>query len=94
MWCELVLNGIGGRTVAEAKERLSLSEFQMWVEYRNKCGSFNEGMRTEWGAALVSSMIGNVNRDPEKSEPFSIADFAPHIEKPAISLKDAMSQWN
>jgi hypothetical protein len=27
-WCELVMNGIGGRTIAEAQERMSLREFQ------------------------------------------------------------------
>ncbi|WP_436232197.1 phage tail assembly protein T [Erwinia aphidicola] len=50
-------------------------------------------MRTEWGAALVASTLANANRDPEKSEPFSIADFAPHMQKEAISLKEAMETW-
>ena len=56
-------------------------------------------MRTEWGAALVSSVLANVNRT--KNTPvFSIADFAPHIaavEREAanepITLQEAMKTW-
>ncbi|RTY47437.1 phage tail protein [Enterobacter hormaechei subsp. steigerwaltii] len=99
MWCELVLNGIGGRTIAEAKERLSFCEFQQWVQYRQKYGNLNLMMRTEWGAALVSSVLANVNRT-KNTPAFSIADFAPHIaavEREAanepIKLEDAMRTW-
>ncbi|MBF9841353.1 phage tail protein [Enterobacter hormaechei] len=99
MWCELVLNGIGGRTIAEAKERLSFREFQQWVQYRQKYGNLNPMMRTEWGAALVSSVLANVNRT-KNTPAFSIADFAPHIaavEREAanepIKLEDAMRTW-
>ncbi|PCQ44887.1 phage tail protein, partial [Citrobacter freundii] len=60
MWCELVLNGIGGRTISEAQERLSFLEFQQWIQYRQKYGSLNPMMRTEWGAALISSVLANV----------------------------------
>ncbi|ARZ77198.1 phage tail protein [Enterobacter hormaechei] len=99
MWCELVLNGIGGRTIAEAKERLSFREFQQWIQYRQKYGNLNPMMRTEWGAALVSSVLANVNRT-KNTPAFSIADFAPHIaavEREAanepIKLEEAMRTW-
>ncbi|MGK0663645.1 phage tail assembly protein T [Serratia marcescens] len=94
-WCELVLNGIGGRTVAEAQERLSLSEFRLWMKYRNKYGSLNPMMRTEWGAALVASTIANVNRGKD-TPPFLITDFAPHLEykEKTISLDEAMKEWS
>ena len=36
MWHELVLCGIGGRTIAEAQQRLSYTEFFAWVRYRRK----------------------------------------------------------
>ncbi|WP_421746637.1 phage tail assembly protein T [Citrobacter amalonaticus] len=56
-------------------------------------------MRTEWGAALVSSVLANVNRS-KNTPPFRVADFAPHIaaaEKDAanepISLQEAMRTW-
>ncbi|AUZ69092.1 phage tail protein [Citrobacter freundii complex sp. CFNIH6] len=99
MWCELVLNGIGGRTISEAQERLSFLEFQQWVQYRQKYGSLNPMMRTEWGAALISSVLANVNRS-SNTPAFSITDFAPHIaavERIAanepISLQEAMRTW-
>ncbi|EEP9257290.1 phage tail protein [Salmonella enterica] len=99
MWCELVLNGIGGRTIAEAKERLSFLEFQQWLQYRHKYGNLNPMMRTEWGAALVSSVLANVNRS-KHTPAFSIADFAPHITavdreaaNEPIKLEEAMRTW-
>ncbi|WP_206512251.1 phage tail assembly protein T [Enterobacter hormaechei] len=56
-------------------------------------------MRTEWGAALVSSVLANVNRS-KNTPAFSIADFAPHIaavEQEAanepIKLEEAMRTW-
>ncbi|MBE5251725.1 phage tail assembly protein T [Mixta mediterraneensis] len=54
-------------------------------------------MRTEWGAALVTSMIANVNRDP-KNPPFSPTDFTLHFTKvkaanEPISLEEAMKSW-
>jgi len=51
-------------------------------------------MRTEWGAALVASTIANVNRG-KNTQPFSIADFAPHInvKEGPISLDEAMKEW-
>ncbi|EPE7163182.1 phage tail assembly protein T [Cronobacter sakazakii] len=50
-------------------------------------------MRTEWGAALVASMLANVNRG--KDDPtFRLSDFAPHIHEQPISLEQAMNAWN
>ncbi len=50
-------------------------------------------MRTEWGAALIASTLANVNRG-ESQPPYNITDFAPHMQKQAISLEDAMAQWD
>ena len=44
------MNGIGGRTIAEAQERMSRREFLVWLKYREKYGPLNIMMRTEWGA--------------------------------------------
>lgn len=94
------MNGIGGRTIAEAKETLSLPEFKMWAIYRNKYGSLNPGLRTEWASGVVSSVIANTNRDP-KTPAFKPTDFTQHFtdEKPEeeegpISLEDAMNTWH
>ncbi|ELD7980780.1 MULTISPECIES: phage tail assembly protein T [Enterobacter cloacae complex] len=69
------------------------------MQYRQKYGNLNLMMRTEWGAALVSSVLANVNRT-KNTPAFSIADFAPHIaavEREAanepIKLEEAMRTW-
>ncbi|HHR3293798.1 phage tail protein [Klebsiella grimontii] len=86
------MNGIGGRTIAEAQERMSLREFQVWVKYRNKYGQLNSMMRTEWGASLVASVLANINKS-KNSPPFKISDFAPHINEVSVSLEEAMKTW-
>lgn len=87
------MNGIGGRTIAEAQEIMSLCEFRLWLKYRQKYGGLNPIMRIEWGAALISSLIANVNRD-KKTPPFDVTDFAPHIDKKPVSLEEAMKEWS
>ncbi|ELB7346667.1 phage tail assembly protein T [Klebsiella michiganensis] len=87
------MNGIGGRTIAEAQERMSLREFQMWVKYRNKYGPLNIMMRSEWGASLVASVLANINKS-KNSPPFKISDFAPHINEVSVSLEEAMKTWD
>ena len=86
------MNGIGGRTIAEAQERMSLREFQMWVKFRNKYGPLNIMMRTEWGASLVASVLANINKS-KNSPLFKISDFAPHINEVSVSLEEAMNSW-
>ncbi|EOY4342521.1 hypothetical protein ACP5YT_004283 [Cronobacter malonaticus] len=49
-------------------------------------------MRTEWGAALVASVLANINRG--KDDPaFRLSDFAPHILEKPVTLEDAMKFW-
>ncbi|EPX2490898.1 MULTISPECIES: phage tail assembly protein T [Klebsiella] len=87
------MNGIGGRTIAEAQERMSLREFQVWIKYRNKYGPLNVMMRTEWGASLVASVLANINKS-KNSPPFKVSDFAPHINEVSVSLEEAMKTWD
>lgn len=87
------MNGIGGRTIAEAQERMSLREFQVWIKYRNKYGPLNVMMRTEWGASLVASVLANINKS-KNSLPFKVSDFAPHINEVSVSLEEAMKTWD
>lgn len=42
-----MLNGVGGRTIAEAKANLSAAEAMQWSEYRDQRGSLNSGWRLE-----------------------------------------------
>ncbi|HHT0431653.1 TPA: phage tail assembly protein T [Raoultella ornithinolytica] len=87
------MNGIGGRTIAEAQERMSIREFQIWLRYRDKYGQLNNMMRTEWGASLVASVLANINKS-KKTPPFKVSDFAPHINEAPLSLEDAMKSWH
>jgi len=54
-------------------------------------------MRTEWAAALISSVIANVNRGAN-SQPFTVTDFSPHLasslEKEELTLEEAKRLWN
>ncbi|TKJ94829.1 phage tail protein [Erwinia persicina] len=83
---------MGGKTIAEARENLSFREYQIWAKYRAAYGNLNPMMRTEWAAALVASTLANVNRG-KNDPPYKITDFAPHMQKEAISLKEAMDSW-
>jgi hypothetical protein len=84
------LSGIGGSTIAEAKQRLSYHEFLRWVRYREDRGSLNVGMRVERNIAVLASMFANVNT---KQGGYTMYDFAPHHEEPALTLDQAMERW-
>jgi hypothetical protein len=70
------LNGIGGRTIAEAKQNMSFGEVQHWADYRQRHGGLNIAERVEQSAALICStaaqLMGNKN--------VKIADFIPNRE--------------
>ena len=80
-----MLNGVGGRTVEEAKERISYAEAVDWAEYMRKRGSLNVGMRLEAGFALIAAAINN-----GLGGSATPADFMPHFESPEASIADVM----
>jgi hypothetical protein len=89
------MNGIGGCTIAEAKQRLCYSEFLTWCQYRNKRGSLNPGTRIEFGAALLAALYSNKN---SKHGGNTVYDFTPHHDAPrgddrGITLEQAMKEW-
>lgn len=90
LWCELVMNGIGGCTIAQAQQQISHREFIMWVQYRNKRGSLNAGQRVEFGNAMLASLYANAH---SKHGGLTVYDFAPHHDAPALTLDQAMKQW-
>jgi len=92
VWHELVLNGIGGRTIAEAQESISAVEFAKWMAYRRKRGTMNLGMRVEAGSAMIASLTANQARKKD-SKAFSFYDFAPNHDQPEVSLEEAMKEW-
>lgn len=86
-----MLNGVGGRTVAEAKERLSYVEANQWAAYLNQRGSINQGLRIEAGFALLAMILSRVNGG--KAE---VSDFMPHFDKQEpeeASIEDVFSMF-
>lgn len=81
--------GIGGRTIAEAQERVSYPEFIAWVKYRAKRGSLNAGLRVERGAALLASLYANTH----SKGGYTLSDFAPYHDQPEMTLDEAMENW-
>lgn len=72
---------------------MTIVEFEKWVHYRRKRGSLNGGTRTENGAALLATLFANSKRG-SNSEPFSIYDFAEHLDEPELTLEQAMRNWS
>ena len=89
LWHELVLAGVGGRTIQEAQQRISYPEFMQWVKYRARRGSFNVGRRVEEAQALMATMFHNVH----SKKPKPMTDFMPHYYEKPISIEDAMKNW-
>ena len=86
----MVLHGIGGNTIEEAKRKITVAEFKSWMAYINKRGSLNYGMRNEYSTALLLATYANAN---SKDGGYKIWDFMPHENEPEISLNEAMKQW-
>lgn len=80
-----MLHGVGGRTIAEAKERLSYIEFLGWVEYLRKRGTLNISTKLEGGFALIAHLICTAAGIKHKSgRQMKISDFMPHAESSGI----------
>jgi hypothetical protein len=78
-----VLAGVGGRTIEEAKARLSYDEYLRWLQYARKRGGFNLGMRIEEAAAIVAQQVNNGAGGKAK-----MVDFLMHRDEELASLTD------
>nr|WP_082816396.1 hypothetical protein [Pseudomonas citronellolis] len=83
--------GVGGRTIAEAQQRLSYREFMAWSRYRAKRGTLHIGMRVERGSALLATLYANSH---SKNGGFKLYDFMPHESEPVLTLEQAMETWH
>lgn len=70
---------IGG-TVSEIKRRMTYREFLMWDAYRQKRGTFNEGMRMEYLMARISFQLHKANGGTAEFE-----EFLRHHEPDAVT---------
>lgn len=78
-----MLNGIGGRTIAEAKLRLSYSEALDWFAFIRKRGTLNLGMRLEALFAQQAILICNAAGIKKQGGGiFTMHDFMPHADEP------------
>lgn len=82
---------MGGRTIAEAQDRLSYPEFLSWVKYRRARGSLNVGMRVERGSAVLATLYANMK---SKNGGYTVYDFMPYAQEPVLTLEDAMESWS
>ncbi|WP_248917059.1 hypothetical protein [Pseudomonas entomophila] len=83
-----MLNGIGGRTISEAKERLSYVEVRAWALYIQRHGSLHGGRRLEASIAMLALQANHhVGGTAE------LIDFMPHERRQGVSLESAMQQW-
>ncbi|MBW9244198.1 MULTISPECIES: phage tail assembly protein T [Pseudomonas] len=83
-----MLNGVGGRTVAEAKASISYTEAMAWAAYRNKHGSFSVTSRAEQMGAIIALQVNRLGGGTAE-----LIDFMPHQEKAGVSLETAMAEW-
>ena len=83
------MRGIGGRTIAEAKERMSMDEYATWCQYRQRHGSFDLGPRIEQGAALVAWMVNRGHGELADYLPQRTPDEADEV----AALDKAMKEW-
>ena len=85
----MVLNGIGGCTIAEAKSNITNAEVSQWAAFRNKRGSFFTGRRIEQGFGnLIATYLGSKGAKDVKA-----ISFMPHEDQPQeMSLEEYMMQ--
>lgn len=70
------MNGIGGRTIAEAQQNMSMVEARQWAQYMRRHGGLNTAERVEQAAALICAtacqLMGN--------KKVNVNDFIPNRE--------------
>ena len=88
------MNGIGGNTIAKAKEALSYTEFMQWSDYINRHGSLNPAQHIERGFALLAHTLCVAHKIKSHGSVPGIKEFMPHYREPEISLEQAMRTWH
>lgn len=76
------MNGIGGRTIQEAKERMSYVEAMQWIAFINRRGTLNLGMRVELLIAQLCMVTCQANGMKKKDgSQYTLEDFVLHADK-------------
>ena len=85
MLYELALAGIGGNTIHQVKNNLTMLEINQWAEYRHRRGSLNIGRRVEQAAASIIAM--NINKGLSGEDWVDPLEFMPHEDDVEISFE-------
>ncbi|NBF13093.1 phage tail assembly protein T [Pseudomonas sp. Fl4BN1] len=86
------MNGIGGRTIAEAQENMTYSEFVVWMKFRARRGSLHQGMRVEMALAQLQALYVNSKTGKDAPRLYQ-QDFAPHMDPRVETLDEAIAGW-
>lgn len=84
-----MLNGVGGRTIAEAKQHLSYPETLLWYAYYQKYGSLNTNRRLQQELAelklMLAAKLGATDTD--------LYDYMPNEDAPDITFDEMRKQY-
>lgn len=70
-----MMNGIGGRTIVEAQQNMSMVEARQWAQYMRRHGGLNTAERVEQAAALICATGAKLMGQKK-----DVADFLPNRE--------------
>lgn len=79
----MALNGIGGNSINEVKNNLTMVEVKQWAEYRYRRGSLNVGRRVEQAVANMMSIYINSNGGE-----IDALELMPHEDDVVMSFED------
>ena len=80
------MNGIGGNTIHQVKNNLTMIEVKQWAAYRYRRGSLNVGRRIEQAAANMMAIHLNCQR--EESDWVEPLELMPHEDDVVIGFED------
>lgn len=86
MLFELALAGIGGNTIHQVKNNLTMLEINQWAEYRQRRGSLNIGRRVEQASANIIAM--NINKGLKHENWLEPLEFMPNEDDVIESFED------
>lgn len=86
MWHQLVLHGIGGASVEQAKKNLSAEEYLQWCGYIERRGSLDWGVKLEVGFAMIALIISRATGNKDSR----LEDFMPNYQAPEGTIEDVM----
>ena len=76
-----MLNGIGGRTIAEAMQNLPYDEVYIWQAYQRKYGTLSIARRVDYAGALISYMQGKTAKPESTIEDFMFREIEEKTEE-------------